>query len=206
MENRETEYKWRINDKTEFKKIKKVLDEYFPGYIFSAPLLSDTYFDTSSFTLSEEKSALRLRRISLAGRSRYELTFKSASAIKGGLARRREITIPLNCRTRAAALKAFHAKAAEVNPKAVGLKPVFSIHNRRKVFYIKHKTFEAELSFDNCLIKAGRHMRMLEAELEHKGGKIAAFKRFAAILARGTGLKPSVKSKVATARALLAEK
>lgn len=205
MTDKETEYKWQIASQTDFEGIKEALASFDYSCALSAPNLLDTYFDTPDSALSAEKSALRLRRIKLAGQTRYELTFKSASSIVDGLAQRREITMPLNCANRKEALKKFRAEASALNPKAVNLKPIFSIENKRRVWYIRAKDFEAELSFDDCLIKARRCQRMLEAEFEFKNGKMSSFKAFAARLAERAGLKAAVKSKVATARGLLAE-
>lgn len=205
MTDKETEFKWQIADRTDFDKIKKALLLFDCACGFSAPNLLDTYFDTPDCALSAEKAALRLRRIRLAGQTRYELTFKSATSIVDGLAQRREITVPLNSANREEAIKLFRAKAAELNPKALNLKAIFSIENKRKICHIKAKDFEGELSFDDCLIKARRRKKMLEAEFEFKKGEMSSFKKFAALLAERAGLKAAVKSKVATARALLAE-
>lgn len=206
MSDKETEYKWQISSKAAFDDIIKALASFDCSCALSAPNLLDTYFDTPDSALSAEKAALRLRRINLGGQTRYELTLKSASSIIDGLAQRREITIPLNCANRKEALKSFRAEAAGLNPKAVNLKPMFSIENHRKVFLIKRKDFEGELSFDDCLIKARRRKKMLEAEFEFKKGEMSSFKTFAAQLAKLAGLKAAAQSKVAAARALLSER
>lgn len=204
MEHIETEYKWAVNKKNDFKKLKNILDLSGRSYVFSAPVLLDTYFDAPGGVLSAEKSALRLRRTLLNAQTRYELTLKSASEVINGLARRKEITVPLNAANRSEALTKFRAEAYKLNKNAVGLKRLFSILNKRKVFLITAPEFKAELSFDDCLIKSGTNKKLLEAELEFKGGELSAFNDFAEHLGRESGLKAPIKSKVATARALLA--
>lgn len=204
MEHIETEYKWAVRKRSDFKKLKNILAERGWACAFSAPVLLDTYFDAPGGALSAEKSALRLRKTFLNGKTFYELTLKSASEVINGLACRKEITVPLNAPDRRKALTKFRKEAANLNQKAVYLRRLFSILNRRKTFLINAPEFKAELSFDDCLIKSGTHKNLLEAELEFKGGQISAFNAFAAYLGRESGLKAPIKSKVATARALLA--
>ena len=204
MEHIETEYKWAVNKRSDFKKLKNILAAQGWNCAFYAPFLLDTYFDAPGGALSAEKSALRLRKTVLNGKTFYELTLKSASEVINGLARRKEITVPLHAANRSEALTKFRAEAYKLNKNAVGLKRLFSILNKRKVFLITAPEFKSELSFDDCLIKSGTNKKLLEAELEFKGGSAEDFNAFAAYLGRESGLKAPIKSKVATARALLA--
>lgn len=206
MEHIETEYKWAVNKRSDFKKLKNILAAQGWDCAFSVPVLLDSYFDAPGGALSAEKSALRLRKTVLDGKTFYELTLKSSSEVINGLARRKEITVALNAQNRREALTKFRAEAAKLNKKAVSLGRLFSIANKRKTFLINAPEFKAELSFDDCLIKSGTHKKLLEAELEFKGGQISAFNAFAAYLGRESGLKAPIKSKVATARALLSHR
>ena len=119
------------------------------------------------------------------------------------IAKRKEITIPLKAKTRSAVLAEFKKELLKLRPELKTIKRLFSIANKRKAFLIKNNDFEGELSFDNCLIKSSETAALLEAELEFKSGDMEAFKAFALNLGQRADLKPPVKSKVATARALL---
>ncbi len=203
MQNIETEYKWAIADKTVFTKIEQLLKQ--TGAIADSLKISllDTYFDDDKGSLSAEKSALRLRHTSLLGKSTYELTLKTACSMQNGLAKRKEITIPLKTKTRQKALAEFKKELSKLRPEIKTTKRLFSIANKRKALIIKTTNFEGELSFDNCLIKSTQKTDLLEAEFEFKSGEMDSFNSFALKLGQDAGLKPPVKSKVATARALL---
>lgn len=203
MENIETEYKWAIPNKTVFAKLETLLKQTGTVAGISKISLLDTYFDDKKASLSAEKSALRLRHSTISGKSAYELTLKTSCSMQGGLAKRKEITIPLKAKTRSAVLAEFKKELLKLRPELKTIKRLFSIANKRKAFLIKNNDFEGELSFDNCLIKSSETAALLEAELEFKSGDMEAFNAFALSLGQSADLKPPVKSKVATARALL---
>ena len=206
MKNIETEYKWAISCKADFAKLKAALNAKKAAVKSIKAQISDTYFDSPDGALSTKKAALRLRRTATKTAKTYELTLKSSSQIINGLAQREEITIPLKAAARPAALAQFRAQVQKLDKAAKNLKRIFSIHDNREIFFIDFDGFTAELSFDKCLIKSGAHAKLLEAEMEFKRGDKTAFKAFAQYLTNKSGLKPPVKSKVATARALLKNK
>ena len=206
MKNIETEYKWGISRLTDFVKLKSALMAKTAAVKSIKAQISDTYFDTQNNALSAKKTALRLRRTITKREKTYELTLKSSTQIINGLAQRAETTIPLKSATRTAALAEFKTQALKLDKSAQNLKRIFSIHDNRQIFLIDFNGFKAELSFDNCLIKSGTHAKLLEAEMEFKEGNKTAFTAFADYLSKASGLKPPVKSKVATARSLLKNK
>lgn len=206
MKNIETEYKWAISCEADFAKLKAGLNAKKAAVKSVKVQISDTYFDSPDGALSAKKAALRLRRTATKTAKTYELTLKSSSQIINGLAERTEITIPLKAAQRKAALAQFRAQAHKLYKAAKNLKRIFSIYDNREIFFIDFNGFTAELSFDNCLIKSGTHAKLLEAEMEFKKGDKNAFKAFAAYLSKTSSLKPPVKSKVATGRALLKNK
>ena len=206
MKNIETEYKWGISRPADFNKLKAALAAKNAAVKSIKAQISDTYFDSPDAALSAKKAALRLRRTVTNRGKTYELTLKSSSQIVNGLAERTEITIPLKAAQRKAALAQFRAQAQKLDKAAQNLKRIFSIHDNREIFFIAAEGFTAEISFDKCLIKSGTHAKLLEAEMEFKEGSRAAFTAFAQYLTNKSGLKPPVKSKVATARALLKNK
>ena len=206
MKNIETEYKWAISCKADFTKLKAALNAKKAAVKSIRVQISDTYFDSPVGALSAKKAALRLRRTATKTAKTYELTLKSSSQIVNGLAQREETTIPLKAAARPAALAQFKVQAHKLDKDAKNLKRIFSIYDNREIFFISADGFTAELSFDKCLIKSGKHAKLLEAEMEFKEGSRAAFTAFAQYLTNKSGLKPPVKSKVATARALLKNK
>ena len=81
MEHIETEYKWAVNKRSDFKKLKNILAAQGWDCAFYAPVLLDSYFDAPGGALSAEKSALRLRKTVLDGKTFYELTLKINRAL-----------------------------------------------------------------------------------------------------------------------------
>ncbi|MDD4003943.1 MAG: CYTH domain-containing protein [Elusimicrobiaceae bacterium] len=159
----------------------------------------DYYFDTPAQKIAGMGMAMRLRRSS----GRYELTVKSATRLENGLARRTETSVPLAARSDAAALREAAARnILRIAPSELAV--LFKIHNRRTDYRIKYKTCSAVLSLDDVTIYlAQKAVRMKEIELEFSGGKLADFKRLAAVITGSAGLLPCRMSKVATARAAL---
>ncbi len=160
----------------------------------------DYYFDTPSRKIEKSRAAMRMR----AARGKFELTVKSATKLKNGLASRTETTLPLAARSAAEAIEL----AARANPfgiRADSLGIVFRISNRRTDYSLRFKTCSAVLSFDDVTIYAGQKaVRMKEIELEYQAGRKADFTAFIRCISKASGLQPCLKSKVATARAAAA--
>lgn len=162
-------------------------------------LIKDSYLDTPDACFGRRRVSCRLRN---AG-GRWELTLKGRTALKAGVARRRERTYPLG---RPRSLPEAMRKAACVLagvPGADRLENLFFIRNRRSVFVLALKGgASAEASFDRVVMSRGkRKVRMLEIELEFLKGSRRAFAAFVRSLARDPHFFPAVRSKVATALA-----
>ncbi|WP_424243960.1 inorganic triphosphatase YgiF [Elusimicrobium posterum] len=187
----EHEFKWSARTTKDFDAFLSAV----PDAVFAENAgIYDVYYDNKDKYYSSQKMSCRIRRQNGA----YILTFKSDTKIVNGLARREEKNINLKAKNLPDAVK----ESAKYLP-AKGIKKIFSIKNKRKNYALKND-FEAEVSFDDCVIKAGKKTaRMFEIEMEFKHGDEKKFNNFAKNLTKKTGLKFAEVSKVKTAISLL---
>ncbi|MBI4676663.1 MAG: CYTH domain-containing protein [Elusimicrobia bacterium] len=162
-------------------------------------LIKDTYLDTREDFFGRRRVSCRLRN---AGGS-WELTLKSRTRLKKGVASRKERTCPLGRpKGLAAAMRRVRTRLQGI-PGRESLRPVFTILNRRSVLPLRLPGGPAaECSFDRIVIRRGkRSLRMLEIELEFLKGRRERFGSFVRALRGGPHFFPAARSKVATALA-----
>ncbi len=159
--------------------------------------IRDLYLDTESRYFARTGLKCRLRR---AGKD-WQLTLKSFSGLKKGLAQRQEKEISLpRFKSRTLALRHVNGLAASLLA-GEPLRGLFEIRNCRTLRRLKLAYgAKAEASFDQVLIsRHGQQVQMKEIEFEFLGGKLVCFKKFVHAITRSSGLQPQNKSKVATA-------
>ncbi len=204
MKHLETEFKWDANTPRAFSKMVAAV-KAIPGVRLAATAqnlrILDTYLDDSTDPLSRQKIAFRVRCTDGA----WEATFKTKTEIHNGKAVRREETLPLKgVHNLAEALHFLHAKKSWQGLALEGLRPLFRLANRRKVYDVEIKNSVLEMALDSCRIYvAGRIVQMKEIELELKQGTAADLEHLAGQLTDRTGLAYARVSKVKTAAALL---
>ncbi|MFA5162463.1 MAG: CYTH domain-containing protein [Elusimicrobiales bacterium] len=163
---------------------------------------TDYYLDTAGRALEKSGVTCRLR----ASSAGFELTEKSASRIKGGLARRAEHNFPLpGVKDARGALELIRSVYRHPAARGRTLETRFRIENGRRQFALSLPgKFRAQACFDNVMIFAGpKTVGMREIELEFKNGRLRKFLDFCRAVTEKSGLSPARMSKVATARAAL---
>lgn len=176
--------------------------------LLRAPLLSNapkqqhlynTYFDTNNLALTQQKVAVRERRIG----EQTLLTVKTAGESQGGLSRRQEWEAPtqpgafdfislVDDKTLANALASVAAE----------LVPVFTTDFERLSWRISLPNGEVEVALDRGVILVNRHGReasipICELELELKAGSVDALDSLAQQLKSVAPLTPADESKAA---------
>ncbi|MBI5209638.1 MAG: CYTH domain-containing protein [Elusimicrobia bacterium] len=172
------------------------------GASFAKPRLAvihDLYLDTLEGFFGKRGISCRLRHTD----GLWELTLKSRSALKGGLASRRERTYAMDRVSDLTHARRRARKFLSGIPGHESLETLFAIVNRRSVCRLSlPQGVAAEAAFDRVVIGRGRRrVRMLEVELEHLEGDKPAFLAFVRRLGEGLGFAPAARSKVATALA-----
>lgn len=179
----EIEFKWSVESKKEFNLFLSSAKTL--GLKISRPKLlkiKDHYLDTVGRHFGQRQISCRARNIA----TRWELTLKSRTPLKNGLAQRHETTYSLE------KLKTF------APPPPFTL--LFRILNTRTKRKLTHPKFNAELCFDDVRIKRGdKTIPMLEIELEYLSGDLKAFQTFIESITRQAKLTPAKISKVRTA-------
>jgi inorganic triphosphatase YgiF len=157
-------------------------------------LIKDSYLDTEDGFFGKRRVSCRLRRAD----GRWDLTLKSRTALKNGVAFRRERTFLLG--RGPGALARARALLSRV-PGRETLAEAFVILNRRTVLPMTLPGgARAECSFDRVTLQRGRKaVRMLEVELEFLKGSKACFSAFVRAVKGREAFSPSKRSKVATA-------
>lgn len=166
--------------------------------------LSNTYFDTEDLALTQQKVAVRERRVGL----QTLLTVKTAGESLGGLSQRREWEAP----TQPGTFDFYHlvddATIAEsLAGMAHRLIPVFTTDFERLSWLIALNESTVEVALDRGSIEVARHGRTMhqpicELELELKSGDSSALKTLATQLGSAITLLPSDESKAARGYAL----
>lgn len=199
---REIEFKWRVRSSSEFSTFLRMATKL--GAQRTRPKkihIRDFYVDTHRFDFLRRRWVCRLREAN----GRWEITFKSPTPLRKGLASRLEKKIRLpSARSKTDAFSELQRKAKQVFDQT---KPVtlFVIKNNRQT----HRATlpdgtRMETSFDRVRIQRGRReVRMREIELEFLGGNLRNFKKFGRTMTRAAGLELTHRSKVATAVAEL---
>ncbi|MDR0953147.1 MAG: CYTH domain-containing protein, partial [Elusimicrobiota bacterium] len=190
------EYKWQAKNQGDFDKLKTALASTGLKATPVKLLIFDSYFDSPNGELSKNKTALRLRSCS----GLYEITLKSKTAIKNGMACRSEDTITLGKISKTKAFALFKQFFRENWPGLGFPKQLFIIKNKRELFLLTSKTLSAELAFDNCnILVKDKNIKLFEIELEYKDGSREEFNKLAKTLSQISGLEFAKISKVATA-------
>lgn len=204
MPNIETEFKWDANSPRAFFKVLGAVRQV-PAARLAPPRalhICDTYLDTPNHFFEQNKIAFRVRNTD----GKWEATFKTRTEVKNGRAVRREETLPMPRVKNLAQTLSFLADKKEWGKLPLtGLKPLFSLRNKRTSYDVLYNGAEAELSLDNFVIYVcGRRVLMKEAELELKQGAPEKLDELARQITRFSGLAYARVSKVKTATALLA--
>ncbi|MFA6583607.1 MAG: CYTH domain-containing protein [Elusimicrobiaceae bacterium] len=196
----EIEYKWQVPVSASLARLAKLaLPDSGKPHHKEKLYNRDYYFDTPERQIEKSSCAMRLR----ACGGKFLLTVKSATALKNGMASRKEDNLAIKAST----LRGAVTEAAKLNP--FGIKPeklrvLFKIYNRRTDYRLNFAGCSALASFDDVTIHlAMKAVRMKEIELEFAGGALEYFHALAGQMARTAGLTPCAMSKVATARAAL---
>ena len=204
MKNLETEFKWNAQTPRAFMRMLGAVKQLAYAEEISAPTalhITDTYLDQPDGTFEKEQLAFRVRHCEKT----WEATFKTRTQLVNGKAVRREETQKLpGVKNIQQALEKLAAQKIWKNLPVRGLRPLFTICNKRLVRVITRTHFRAELAFDTCTIYAGnKHVKFKEIELELKQGRADNFDKFAQQLTVQSGLARAEKSKVKTAVSLL---
>jgi len=199
----EIEFKWSVSSTEQFSNFLKAAKSIGAALGSARTAVNrDLYLDTANHALEKNHITCRLRHSGGV----FEFTVKSASKIKGGLARRAETNVPLpGVKDMAVALELvrslFH------HPAAAGgeLDVAFQIENKRRHYALTlPRGFAAQACFDDVTIFAGlKTVGMREIELEYRTGSLPKFLDFTRQITKKAGLMPAKMSKVATARAAL---
>lgn len=174
--------------------------------------LRNTYFDTATLVLMQQRLAVRERRI---GR-RTLLTVKTAGHSVGGLSQRGEWEAPTPPgQFDFAALVDDAALAQQLTQVAWQLVPVFRTDFTRRSWLLQHGGAQVEVALDQGLIitgdgRANHRQPILELELELKSGPVDALLDLAHTLAlgpegraaSGLRLRPTDRSKAERGYAL----
>ncbi len=198
----EKEFKWDASARGAFACFVRVLRETVSEISASQDLsITDRYLDNARGDLSSQKIALRIRRQGC----RYEATFKTRTALKNGLACRKEVTKPLpNVRSFAAALRALENLQSWEGMALNGLRVRFTLRNRRRIYRVRYGAVQCEAALDRYVIEAaGKRLARREIELELKSGPEKDFMCLLRTLSEKSTLSPVRISKVACAENLL---
>lgn len=200
----ETEFKWDANSPRAFARMLSAVRHAAGKENISSPRrlkIEDVYLERPDGEFEKQLIAFRVRNTD----GKWEATFKTRTEVKNGKAVRREETMPLaNIKNLADALEFLNAKKHWKGLDVTGLRPVFSICNRRRTAEVFYDGAKAELALDDCkILVAGRRVCMKEIELELKQGPAEKIERLVRAMTRDSGLEYARVSKVKTAAALL---
>ena len=202
MKDIEREFKWSVNSEQDFERFLSALKSAL-GILPEQKnvQISDAYLDNSGGTLALQKIALRIRQVA----DSYEATLKTRTRMEGGLARRKELTLPLpSAHTTTQALDLLKEKQAWEGINLTDLQVKFEIKNNRQLYEFSYKGALCEAALDRYNILAeGDRLDCREIELELKGGEEKDFMQIVSFLTQQSGLNPAQKSKVATAESML---
>ena len=196
----EIEFKWNVRSPWQFKTFLKKASDL--GIKIGRPVkipIQDTYLETKDHFFSNSGIKCRIRRAN----GRWELTMKSSSRLKRGLARRQEKNINLpGFDSKPEAIDYCERQLLSQVLRGRKLTVLFQIKNRRTSYQMDlPQNTRTEVSFDQTVIskKGHRSKKLMEIELEWIRGSLQEFEAFVRRISKTTDLKPSKCSKVATA-------
>ncbi|MBR5609142.1 MAG: CYTH domain-containing protein [Elusimicrobiaceae bacterium] len=198
----EREFKWAVNSEPDFERFLSALKSVLGVLPAQKTVqISDSYLDNSGGTLAAEKVALRIRQVD----GSFEATLKTRTRLEGGLARRKELTLPLpSAHSTDQALALLKEKQKWEGVKLTDLRVKFEIKNNRTLYEFCYGSAECEAALDRYTIYAAeKELPCREIELELKGGEEKDFMQIVSFLTQQSGLSPAQKSKVATAESML---
>ncbi len=204
MRNLETEFKWDASAPYAFFRMLTAVKKTCNKEQISEKKqlrITDVYLDHPDQQFEKEQLAFRIRHY----QDTWEATFKTRTQLVHGKAVRQEETLPLpNVHSFRQAVSFLNQKKSWKKLPLVGLQPLFTICNKRIIRQVLSAEFEAELSFDNCIISTqNKKIFFKEIELELKSGRMDAFEKFVKNISVISGLKYATASKVKTAVNLL---
>ncbi len=196
--NQEQEFKWEAAGRGSFVKFVDILKK--TAQRVSGPQdvrITDVYLDNVRRTLSRQKMAFRIRCINGC----YEVTLKTRSQLRRGLAVRREWTLPLaQARTRKQVLQLLARLEKWKGVVLTDLRPYFVIKNKRTIYQVQDAECLCEAALDEYVtLAAGHQFKRREIELELKKGCLRNFKKLIQKLTAQTGFSAVKISKVAGA-------
>lgn len=200
----ELEYKWSAGTYEDFSRLVKTSRRFGASAGPEDKLRNrDYYVDTHLARLRQAGAAARIRNCG----GRWEFTYKTATSFSGGLARRGEQTVALDCGTSSEALKLLKTgalRSPELDLPFEHFEEIFTIDTRRYQRMIEMPGGTRALaSFDDAKINVGEmEGHLCEIEFEFVEGNEQAFKNFAKKVSVTAELKPVTMSKVAAARAM----
>ena len=194
----EIEFKWGVRSTSDFELFFNKLPKYAASISSAKTIqIKDYYLDTKSRFFGQCRTSCRLRNSG----NRWELTLKSQSALKNGLASRQERTLPLPPFKDTLKALQYCQKELSLMTHSQPLEILFEIHNQRtvRIITLPDQT-QTELSFDEAQICRGTHRIPLnEIELEFIRGDDKSFGNFIRKMTRSTKIPPAHISKVFTA-------
>lgn len=195
------EFKWDGNSPRAFYKMRRALQSCADVDSPEKVNITDTYLDDEKNSLSAQKIALRVR----CENKKWEVTFKTKTEIKNGLAVRKEETLKLkNVNNLREALSFLHRKKIWEGIDTSSVFPRFTIKNKRTVFDVKFQKSIAQAACDDFeIFVCGRVVKMKEIELELKKGTLNDLQILAQLITQKSDLKIVKNSKVKTAETLL---
>ncbi len=201
MNEMEREFKWAAVSEKDFDRFLSSLQSTL-GTLPTAEVMniSDSYLDNTQHLFSLQKVALRIRQMG----GHFEATMKSRTQLVGGMACRRELTLPLQASTRERALAELAARKEWEGYAFGNLCVRFEIQNKRVLYSFSFKNACCEVALDRyTILTSDKSLFCLEVEMELKGGSEQDFAELVQRLSEQSGLKPAKISKVATAEKLL---
>ncbi|MBR3899077.1 MAG: CYTH domain-containing protein [Elusimicrobiaceae bacterium] len=202
MSHIEKEFKWAVQNIADFETFLTALRRVVKEPLAEQQLLiTDSYLDNPSAALSAQKVALRIRQVGDC----FEATMKTRSQLQQGLARRKELSLPLSS---AVDLPTALEQLQSIKTwEGIGLENLavkFQIKNCRRAYAFTYEDALCEAALDEYQILAGgKTLLCREIELELKSGAEQTLQTLIDILTQRSGLAPAKISKVATAEKLL---
>lgn len=200
--SQEKEFKWDASPRGAFVHFVRALRQAADKVSAAQDLMvTDRYLDNGRADFSSRKIALRIRHCGGV----YEATLKTRTALRNGLACRKELTKRLpRARSFIGALRLLQV---EQKWEGLSLRDVsvrFTLRNRRRIYVVCFGRAVCEAALDRYVVfAAGRRQARREIELELKKGTEKDFARLLSLLKKSCGLDPVKISKVAGAEKLL---
>ncbi len=195
---KEIEFKWAVSSPRDYSHFLVVLKKLnIKIVLLKSVKIHDFYLDTSDRFFGSSRISCRIRKED----SRWELTFKTRTPLKQGLAMRTEKNISLKrVKTFLQALQCCKKLLQGILSDPVIIK-IFEIKNmRRRYKIILSKQTQAMVCFDKVWIQKGsQKVPLQEIELEFLKGNLHTYYEFIHKMVEVCELEPAKVSKVATA-------